>query len=304
MTMGKTLKEITKRHAKTHPSNKYTFKNLLNLMARLRGPKGCPWDRVQTEDSLKKFLVEETYEVLEAIETGNPSELREELGDLLLQILFQARIAEEKGHFNFLDIIHTLGEKLVRRHPHVFPPPGGKAFRPKPQNAHEVLKVWGAAKETEGKYAKRSSLLDGLPYSLPALERAQRISQRVSRVGFDWPNLEGIWEKVREEIAELQKAARGSSSKEIEAELGDLFFTLVNWARFQGISAEEALRKANRRFALRFKQVEEELKRRGRKPEQSTLGEMDQIWGEVKKQETVIKSRKGKASSSITKPRS
>ncbi len=303
--MGKTPKKITKRRAGTYPGEKYRFKDLLNLMARLRGPKGCPWDRGQTEDSLKKFLVEETYEVLEAIETRNPEELREELGDLLLQILFQAQIAEEKGHFNLLDVVHTLGEKLVRRHPHVFPPPGSKAARPKPQNAHEVLKVWGAAKETEGKYAKRASLLDGLPYSLPALERAQRISQRVSRVGFDWPNLESVWEKVLEEIAELQKAAQGSSSREIEAELGDLFFTLVNWARFQGFSAEESLRKANRRFALRFKQMEKELKRRGRKPEQSTLEEMDQIWGEVKKQGTGGKSRKtkGKGSSATPKPR-
>ena len=163
MAMKKTPKKITQRQTATHSKRKYSFKNLLNLMARLRGPKGCPWDRVQTEDSLKKFLVEETYEVLEAIETDHPEELCEELGDLLLQILFQARIAEEKGYFNFLDIIHTLGEKLIRRHPHVFPPPGGKKARPKPQNAHEVLKVWGAAKETEGKYAKRASLLDGLP---------------------------------------------------------------------------------------------------------------------------------------------
>ena len=282
--MKKTMKEISRKRAATPSAKRYRFKNLLDLMARLRGPKGCPWDRVQTEDSLKKFLVEETYEVLEAIEAGNPGELREELGDLLLQILFQARIAEEKGHFNFLDVIQTLGEKLVRRHPHVFPPPGGKSARPNPQNAHEVLRIWGAAKETEGKYARRVSLLDGLPYSLPALERAQRISQRVSRVGFDWPDLQAVWKKVREEIEELQKAARGSSSAEIEAELGDVFFSLVNWARFQGISAEEALRKANRRFALRFHQVEKELKRRGRRPEESTLEEMDQIWGEVKRE--------------------
>jgi len=301
MAMKKIPQKNTRRRAGTHSERKYSFKNLLNLMARLRGPKGCPWDRVQTKDSLKKFLVEETYEVLEAIEVGTPMELQEELGDLLLQILFQARIAEEKGHFNFLDVIHTLGEKLVRRHPHVFPSPGRKSAHPKPQNAHEVLQVWGAAKETEGKYAKRASLLDGLPYSLPALERAQRISQRVSRVGFDWPNLQAVWKKVREETAELQKAAQGNSSEEIESELGDLFFSLVNWARFQGISAEEALRKANRRFALRFNQVEKELKRRGRKPEQSTLEEMDQIWGKVKKQRTLEKKGRGRGDKSFNK---
>jgi tetrapyrrole methylase family protein/MazG family protein len=306
MAMKKTPKKINGKPAETRAPKKYTVPELLGIMARLRGPEGCPWDREQTKDSLKKFLVEETYEVLEAIEAGSPAELQEELGDLLLQILFQARIAEEKGHFNFLDVVHTLGEKLVRRHPHVFPPAGRKGPRPKPQNAREVLYVWGAAKEREGKYRKRISLLDGLPYSLPALERAQRISQRVSRVGFDWPNLQGVWEKVQEETAELQKAAQGASSKEMEAELGDLFFTLVNWARFQGIAAEEALRKANRRFTLRFSQMERELKRRGRKPEQSTLEEMNQIWGEVKKEGLVKKGRRGKGdrSSSTPKPRS
>jgi tetrapyrrole methylase family protein/MazG family protein len=294
MAMKETSKKIAQQGAKARSDKKYGIKRLLRLMARLRGPKGCPWDREQTENTLKRFLVEETYEVLEAIEAGTPAELQEELGDLLLQILFQARIAEEKGHFNFLDVVHTLGEKLVRRHPHVFPPPGGKAARPKPQNAQEVLPVWGAAKETEGKYVKRISLLDGLPYSLPALERAQRISQRVSRVGFDWPNLQGVWEKVQEEMAELQKAAQGASSREMEAELGDLFFTLVNWARFQGISAEEALRQANRRFALRFSQVERVLKRRGHKPEPSTMAEMNQIWEEIKKKRTGEKKGRGK----------
>jgi tetrapyrrole methylase family protein/MazG family protein len=292
MAMKKTPKKISGKPAGIRAPKKYTVRELLGIMARLRGPRGCPWDREQTKDSLKKFLVEETYEVLEAIEAGSPVELQEELGDLLLQILFQARIAEEKGHFSFLDVVHTLGEKLVRRHPHVFPPPGGKAGRPKPQNAQEVLPVWGAAKEMEGKYVKRVSLLDGLPYSLPALERAQRISQRVSRVGFDWPNLQGVWEKVQEEMAELQKAAQEASSGEMEAELGDLFFTLVNWARFQGISAEEALRKANRRFALRFSRMERVLKRRGRKPEPSTMEEMNQIWDEIKKKRT--RGEKGK----------
>lgn len=256
---------------------------MLNIMAKLRGPSGCPWDREQTEQSLKKFLIEEAYEAVEAIEAGTAEGLKEELGDILLQIIFLSRISEERGEFDFWDVVHTLAEKLIRRHPHVFPPPDQGIDAIKPRNAGEVLKVWGAAKQLEGKYAKRTSLLDGLPLSLPALERARRITQRVSRVGFDWPDIEGVWEKVKEEIAELKKAETESSPERAEEELGDLFFTLVNWARFKGISAEEALRKANRRFIQRFRQVELELRRRGKAPEISTLEEMDHIWNETKK---------------------
>ncbi len=256
---------------------------LLGIMARLRGPSGCPWDREQTPNSLKRYLIEEAYEVLEAIEANHPQYLKEELGDLLLQIIFLSRIAEEQGQFNFQEVVHTLTEKLIRRHPHIFPSPAGKTSPLKPKTAREVLKVWGAAKALEGKYAKRQSLLDGLPLSLPALERAHRISARVSRVGFDWPNISRIWKKVLEELGELEKAAEEASPKRVEEELGDLIFTLVNWARFQGISAEEAVRKANRRFAERFHQVELGLRRKGRRPEESTLTEMDQLWNAAKK---------------------
>lgn len=264
------------------PRTKITMAGLLDIMARLRGPAGCPWDREQTEASLKKYLVEEAHEVLEAIETGSPEGLKEELGDLLLQIVFLARISEEKGAFDFGDVVRSIAEKLVRRHPHVFRPvriPGGT----RPRDAQGVLKVWKAVKEMEGKNAGKESLLDGLPLSLPALERAQRISERASRAGFDWPNLEGVWAKVREEIAELEKAAASSDREAMQQELGDLLLSLVNWARFQGISAEETLREANRRFAGRFRQVEEELRRRGKTPEESILEEMDAIWNEVKR---------------------
>jgi len=264
-------------------AQKQSITDLLNIMAKLRGPSGCPWDREQTEQSLKKFLIEEAYEAVEAIEAGTAEGLKEELGDILLQIIFLSRISEERGEFDFWDVVHTLAEKLIRRHPHVFPPPDQGIDAIKPRNAGEVLKVWGAAKQLEGKYAKRTSLLDGLPLSLPALERARRITQRVSRVGFDWPDIEGVCEKVKEEIAELKKAETKSSPERVEEELGDLFFTLVNWARFKGISAEEALRKANRRFIQRFRQVELELRRRGKAPEISTLEEMDHIWNETKK---------------------
>ncbi len=260
--------------------------NLLAIMARLRGPSGCPWDKEQTADSLKRYLIEEAYEALEAIELNKPEDLKEELGDLLLQIIFLSRIAEEQGHFNFLEVVHTLAEKLIRRHPHVFPPEGEDAGRLRPKTAREVLKVWGAAKASEGKYAKRESLLDGLPLALPALERARRLSARVARVGFDWPNIHGIWKKVLEELAELKKAGKEASRGRVEEELGDLFFTLVNWARLQGISAEEALRKANRRFAERFRQVERGLRRQGLRPEEATLKEMDRLWNAAKKQES------------------
>jgi tetrapyrrole methylase family protein/MazG family protein len=261
--------------------NKYTVDGLLKIMARLRSPSGCPWDREQTENSLKKYLIEESYEVLEAIESGTPGELREELADLLLQIVFISRIAEEKGDFDFPGIVNELAEKLVRRHPHVFPPPDRP--RPNPRSAGEVLKVWGSVKEMEGKYAKRNSLLDGIPLALPALERARRMSERVSRVGFDWPHIREVWKKVQEELEELKQAGKATSRKAVEEELGDLLFTLVNWGRFRGTSAEEALRKANRRFARRFFRVEEGLRRKGKRPQDSTLEEMDKLWDQAKK---------------------
>lgn len=260
---------------------KYTVDDLLKIMAKLRSPSGCPWDREQTENSLKKYLIEESYEVLEAIESGSPRELQEELADLLLQIVFISRIAEEKRDFNFPGLVQELAEKLIRRHPHVFPSPGQP--RPNPKNAGEVLKVWGSVKELEGKYAQRNSLLDGIPLALPALERARRMSERTSRVGFDWPNLRALWKKVEEELRELKKAEKSPAPQASEEELGDLLFTLVNWARFKGISAEEALRKANRRFARRFFQVEKGLRKKGKRPQDSTLEEMDLLWKEAKK---------------------
>ncbi len=273
-------------HRPEKPFKNRGVANLLAIMAKLRGPSGCPWDKEQTANSLKRYLMEEVYEALEAIEMNKPEDLKEELGDLLLQIIFLSRIAEEQGHFNFQEVVHTLAEKLIRRHPHVFPPQGEDASRLQPKTAREVLKVWGAAKASEGKYAKRESLLDGLPLALPALERAYRLSARVARVGFDWPNIRAIWKKVLEELAELKKAGKEAFPGRVEEELGDLFFTLVNWARVQGISAEESLRKANRRFGERFRQVERELRRQGVRPEEATLKEMDRLWNAAKKKES------------------
>jgi len=268
---------------KAKKQKKQSLTDLRRIMAKLRGPAGCPWDREQTENTLKKYLLEEAHEVLEALEAGTPEALREELGDLLLQIVFLCRIAEEKGQFNFSDVVHSLAEKLRRRHPHVFLSPQKEKMRNKPKDAQEVVQWWRAIKELEGKNSEKASLLDGLPLSLPALERAQRISERASRMGFDWPNSAGVWTKVQEELAELEKAGGGLTSGSLEDELGDLFFTLVNWARFQGLSAEGALHKATHRFGQRFQQMEWELRRRGRTPQESTLEEMDRIWNEIKK---------------------
>jgi tetrapyrrole methylase family protein/MazG family protein len=267
---------------------KRTLTDLLNIMARLRGPSGCPWDKEQTAQTLKRYLIEEAYETLEAIESGTPEALKEELGDLLLQIIFLSRISEEGGGFRFSDVVHTLAEKLIRRHPHVFPPAVGST--PLPKSAQDVVSVWRTIKELEGKYTDRTSLLEDIPLALPALERAQRISQRVSRVGFDGPTINAVWEKIQEELDELRRAARLSSRKAAEEELGDLLFTLVNWARSENISAEEALRKSTRRFSERFRRVEMALRRKGKTLEESTPKEMDEIWNRPKN----VEKRKGR----------
>jgi tetrapyrrole methylase family protein/MazG family protein len=273
--------ENLKKHKRL---KRYTLSDLLNIMAKLRGPFGCPWDREQTEQTLKKFLIEEAYETLEAIETGTPEALKEELGDLLLQIIFLSRIAEEKGEFDFSDVVHTLAEKLIHRHPHVFPPSNDELKGMTPKNAEDVVKVWGIAKELEGKYAKRTSLLDGLPLALPALERSRRLAQRTSRVGFDRPQIEALWKEVEKELGELKEAPLLSSRSVSEERLGDLLFALVNWARFQEITAEEALRKANRRFTKRFRRLEMELRRKGKTLERSNPEEIDRLWNKGKRE--------------------
>ncbi len=261
-------------------------------MARLRGPDGCPWDRVQSENTLKKYLLEEAYEAVEAIEAGTPDELKEELGDLLLQILFLSRIAEEKRQFVFLDVAQTLAEKLIRRHPHVFP--SDRISPPKPEDAQGVVKIWGAMKELEGKYAGRKSVLDGIPLALPALERARRISDRASRAGFDWPDIGAVWKKVQEELGELKSALQAPPSPEVEDEFGDLLFALVNWGRFKEISAEQALRRATRRFMNRFRYLESALRKEGRTPQEATPGELDELWEEAKSNTAHRRARRGR----------
>ena len=275
-------KEITKKH---------TVADLLEIMARLRGPSGCPWDREQTEQTLKKFLIEESYEALEAVEAGTPEALKEELGDLLLQIVFLSRIAEEKKEFDFSDVVHGLAKKLIHRHPHVFPPSHDQLKRMKPRNAKEVVKMWGVAKQLEGKYAKRTSLLDGLPLALPALERTRRLSQRLSRVGFDWLQANGVWNEVQKDLEKLKKAARRSSRNAAEEKLGDILFALAHWACLKEISAEETLRKANRRFANRFQQVELELRSKDKAFRESTPEKLDHLWKKVNPSAPRLKCR-------------
>jgi tetrapyrrole methylase family protein / MazG family protein len=276
------------RGEKRKVPRQHTVADLLDIMARLRGPSGCPWDKKQTPHTLRAFLMEEAYETLEAIEAGDPESLKEELGDLLLQIVFLSRIAEEKGSFRFSDVVHTLAEKLVRRHPHVFRPAGGHGRMPK--DARDVVTVWRVAKELEGKYAERTSLLDGIPLALPALERARRLLRRVSRIGSGWPTSEAATKRVREGLEQINRPGPRSSRKNVEIELGDLLFALVIWAGFKDISPEEALRKANRRFMERFRRIELELRRRGAALEETLPEEMDPLWGEAEKAK---KNRRG-----------
>lgn len=269
------------------------FNELVRLMAKLRAPDGCPWDRKQTHDSLKPYLLEETYEVLETIDKQDEPKLREELGDLLLQILFHAQIAAERKAFSVEDVMQLLADKLVRRHPHVFGEKGDGALTP-----DQVYSNWEQIKKSERQQTGRSeSVLDGVPKTLPALLRAFQIQARASRVGFDWPqNGEGVhqvMDKVKEEIEELTDAygtreaqagesEQAAAQRHLEDEMGDVLFSLVNLARFLKVNPEDALRRATDRFADRFHFIESEAARTGRALESMTLDEMDALWKAAK----------------------
>ncbi|HQR31006.1 MAG TPA: nucleoside triphosphate pyrophosphohydrolase [Anaeromyxobacteraceae bacterium] len=262
---------------------------LLAVMARLRGPDGCPWDREQTLSTLRPYVLEETYEVLEAIDAGDPAAHREELGDLLLQIVFQARIAEEEGRFDFAGVADAISEKLLSRHPHVFgpgatspdsrPDPAGSTVR----DSDGVLRQWAALKKRENEAKGRGkSVLEGVPRELPALARAERLTEKASRVGFDWPDAAGARAKVAEELEEVDEAIAGGDRARIEDELGDLLFAVANLARKLGIAPEEALRGTLAKFVARFEHVETELARRGVPHGGASLAEMDRLWEEAK----------------------
>lgn len=238
--------------------------------------RDCPWDREQTHESVKHLLIEEAYETVSAIDAGDPEELHEELGDLLLHVLFHSVIAEGAGRFSITDVIRTETEKLVRRHPHVF----GDVDA---ESVDQVLRNWEQIKMREG---EKSSALEGVPRHLPALLRAYRVQEKAAGVGFDFPEREGAWEKVVEEIGEFHEMVQsGAPPDEREREFGDLLFALVNYARFNDINPENALSRTNDTFARRFRHIERRLAESGRTPAESDLEEMDAIWDEAKSRE-------------------
>lgn len=270
------------------------FERLVALQARLRGPGGCPWDREQSHESLRKFLVEETYEVLDAMESGDEREFAGELGDLLLQVVFHSIVAEEAGSFTITDVIESIHDKMVRRHPHVF----GNV---RASTAKDVLRNWEQVKAAEradkdqGKDSaekRNESVLAGVPRSLPALLEADQLTQKASRIGFDWENLEGILEKLEEETIELVETVRQSrdgraTTTRIEEEAGDLLFAAVNVARFLDVNPEIALKKANQKFKQRFQWMEAEAARAGRKLADFPRAEMEELWNTSKAQAMV-----------------
>lgn len=247
---------------------------LIAIMSALRGENGCPWDKEQTRESLKPFIVEEAYEVLEAIDEKKSEAIKEELGDLLFQIVFQCQIAKEREEFDMAAVIDTIGKKMVARHPHVF---GDADYK----TSAEVLVHWEEQKKREGK--QRESVLDGIPKELPSLLRAHRLQDRASRVGFDWERVEDVLPKLDEELTEFREALKRQRTEEIEDELGDIFFVLVNIARFVGINPEDALRKTISKFISRFRYIEIAAADRGKTLSDMTLAEMDALWDEAKK---------------------
>jgi tetrapyrrole methylase family protein/MazG family protein len=256
------------------------FDRLVSIMARLRSPGGCPWDRAQSREDLKPYLVEETYEVLDAIEGGDPAKLREELGDLLLQVVFHAQIAEEEGAFTVEEVCRSINEKLVRRHPHVF----GEVRADTPE---EVLQNWEAIKKEEKREngAADPGALDGVPRVLPALLKAYRLGQKAARVGFDWEERRQVEEKVLEEWAELREAVASGRKDLVREELGDFLFALANLSRFLEVDPEDALQLANAKFQRRFRALEREARLQGRDIHGMTLSEMDALWEKVKRLE-------------------
>lgn len=249
------------------------FSKLRSIIAELRGPNGCPWDKKQTHESLKKYLIEEAYELIEAIDNEDTEHMTEELGDVLLQVMLHAQIGEDEGYFAIDEVIEGLSEKMVRRHPHVF----GDV---QAENEEDVLKNWQSIKQEE-KGEKQESMMDSVPKSFPNLMRATEIQKKAAKVGFDWKEVEPAWEKVKEEIAEFEKEAADFSA-EMEPEFGDILFALVNIARFYKIDAEEAVRKTNEKFIRRFKYVEERVMMSGRTFEDFTLEQLDEFWNEAK----------------------
>lgn len=268
------------------------FNDLVKLMSRLRDEGGCPWDREQTHESLKPYLIEETYEVIDAIDSGDDDKLKEELGDLFYQIIFHAQIAEENNGFDMHDVLKLGLEKMTRRHPHVF---GNSTAK----DSNDVLKQWDEIKRSEKGNEERKYVVDGLPKHLPALQKAQKVQKKVSKVGFDWDNIRDVIAKVEEEFVEFKaeiehlkdgdgritKNHSASGTEAIEEELGDFLFAIVNLARFLKLDSEDVLHKAIRKFTKRFRRVEDELKCADKNIEDASLDEMESTWNKVKELE-------------------
>lgn len=249
------------------------FARLVEIMARLRAPGGCPWDREQSFDTIKPYLLEETYEVIDAIDARDWDGLAEELGDLLLQPVFFAQMASEEGKFDIADSLEAINSKLIRRHPHVF---GEGSAR----TADDVKRRWDEIKSEEK--PKPGGLLAGVSRSTPALVEAQQIASRAAGAGFDWPNVEQVIDKLHEELAELDAARKAGSAEDVEGEIGDLLFVLVNVARFLKVDPEQALRKTNAKFRRRFAHVEAGLEQRGKTLRETNVDEMESLWEEAK----------------------
>ena len=254
---------------------KTEFAKLVQIMERLRREDGCPWDREQTYESLRQYLLEETYEVLELIDSGQYDELKNELGDLLLQVIFQSQIAMEEQRFSILDVLQKINHKMIHRHSNVF---GDVTVN----NAEEQTVNWEKMKKEED---NNRSVIDGVPRQLSALLRAYRIQAKAATVGFDWDNVDQVWEKVAEEMQELKESIDQQSPEEIEMEFGDLLFTMVNLARFIRVNPEDALRKSIRKFSSRFRQMEREVGELNKSLDKMELVEMDKIWDEIKKRD-------------------
>ena len=263
---------------------------LLRIMTRLRGPGGCPWDREQTHQSIRHNLIEECYEALDALDANNMDEFRDELGDLLLQVVFHAQMASEAGQFNFDTVAKSIADKLVRRHPHVF----GKK---RADTSIEVLKQWETIKKEE---KNAHSIVAEIPRSLPALLKADKVQRKVARVGFDWKRVGDVVAKVEEELRELKGALASSDRRQFEEELGDLLFAAVNLARFEGLHAEELLNRTISKFIARFQQIERAVHQSGRRLEDCTLEEFDALWESAKhrsaRKRTSVAHKRGAAS--------
>jgi len=255
--------------------DKYEFSDLVEIMKLLRSEKGCPWDRDQNHESLKKYLIEETYEVLEAIDLKDKDKLCEELGDLLLQVVFHAQIGSEEGTFNIDDVITSICRKMILRHTHVFG--GDKAETP-----DEVVDNWEAIKRKEKDVKSHTEVLRDVPSNLPALMRSYKVQQKAAQVGFDWDNIQDVFDKVDEEIRELKDVYTSKNVERISDEMGDVFFALVNLSRFLKVQPELALTGTINKFIKRFEYIEQESLKAGRKLEEMTLSEMDELWNKAK----------------------